>query len=827
MSRAMKLSCVTGLFTLVAAAAAAQGTPPQSNVSLMANDHYTRSHDFDLIHQRIAVSRFNWDSATFEGSVTTTLVARRPGFDAVILDEGPLLVNTRVTDRTGKVLATSRSGDSLTVRPSLPLKWGDTLVFTISYRGRVQGGHGLTFITSDGLAHRPDQIWSQGEDHDNHYWFPTYDFPNDKMTWELVATVPAGDLAVSNGRLVSNIVAGRTRTMTWNQSTPSATYLVSLIVAPLAMIHDTWQGIPVDYYTYHEDSTLAWRLFHVTPDMIGVYSRLTGIRYPWEKYAQTTVADFFGGMENVSATTLVDWLPDANAYLDRPWYQYILIPHELAHQWFGDYVTTENWANTWLNEGFAEFMPGQYWNEKLGAHAAEDYYVDEYRQYLQIEGRRSMPLASLGSNNIYPKGALVLQMLEDYLGRERFWASIHAYLTAHAFGNATSEDLRQAVLAATGENLDWFWTEWVYSAGHPEFTVKAQYDSAAARLSLDVQQTQLDTFKVDSTGRLFTVPAAFRMPIAVRVGYAGGERLYRTTISSRHQVITIDSVPTAPTMVVFDAGNRILKTLAFDQPTSWLANELLHDSNLWDRQWAIGQLARRAPDQAAAAALTAAATGADYYLTRVEAIEALAAFPAAAVAGPLGTAARDTSAAVRAAALNALGHLGGQAAAGIARSAFQSDSSYEVRAAALLALVQADPAGSHDAIVRGIGTPSYRDAIQSAAFEAVIQTNDTSTVGLVDGAIAQQEFPAHVLAVLGARGNARALALLTAHLNDRRSAVRRWAVNAFENSMVRVDKALAVRTLKAAAARLEYPDTREQVTQLIATLDKPGNGGGR
>ena len=74
---------------------------------------------------------------------------------------------------------------------------------------------------------------------------------------------------------------------------------------------------------------------------------------------------------------LVDGLPDARAYQDRPWYGWILIPHELSHQWFGDYVTTENWANTWLNEGFAEFMPGQYWRENLGRHAADDYYSDE------------------------------------------------------------------------------------------------------------------------------------------------------------------------------------------------------------------------------------------------------------------------------------------------------------------------------------------------------------------------------------------------------------------------------------------------------------------
>src|SRR3989454_10375002 len=141
------------------------------------------------------------------------------------------------------------------------------------------------------------------------------------------------------------------------------------------------------------------RLFGVTPDMIEVYSQLTGVGYPWAKYAQTTVADFFGGMENVSATTLGDWLPDERAYLDRPWYQWTLIPHELAHQWFGDYVTLENWANMWLNEGFAEFLPGQYWRVKLGPRADDDYYLDEYHQYLQIDRRRRMPLAALGSNN--------------------------------------------------------------------------------------------------------------------------------------------------------------------------------------------------------------------------------------------------------------------------------------------------------------------------------------------------------------------------------------------------------------------------------------------
>jgi aminopeptidase N len=344
----------------------------QSNAERVANDAYARSHDYDLLHQRIEVRNFDWDSTSLDGRVTTTLVGLRPGLDSVILDAGKRLVIRRVADGRGTVLRSSSHGDTLVVYPARPLAFRDTLRFTIDYHARIDNGRGLTFIEPEGREHRPQQIWSQGEDDDNHYWFPTYDFPNDKMTWELVATVPSAYRVVSNGRLaVDRRNPDGTHTVTWRQDQPSATYLVSLIVAPLVRLADTWRGIPVEYYVYASDSARARRLFGVTPDMIEVYSRLTGVRYPWAKYAQTTVADFFGGMENVSATTLVDWLPDERAYLDRPWYQWILIPHELAHQWFGDYVTLENWANMWLNEGFAELLPGQNWRVKLGAHAED------------------------------------------------------------------------------------------------------------------------------------------------------------------------------------------------------------------------------------------------------------------------------------------------------------------------------------------------------------------------------------------------------------------------------------------------------------------------
>ena len=791
----------------------------QTNAERMANDRYTRSHDYDLVDQRITVWGFNWDSTSLEGRVATTLLSLRPGLDSVILDAGAKLRIGSVTDATGKALRSAAHGDTLVVFLAKAMGFRDTVRFTIAYHAKIDNGRGLTFIQPEGQPHRPQQIWSQGEDHNNHYWFPTYDFPNDKLTWSLEATVPKGMTAVSNGRLTGDRRnADGTRTMTWRQGTPASSYLVSLIVAPLVKLPDTWKGIPVDYYVYREDSALGRPLFRVTPDMIDVYSRLTGIRYPWAKYAQTTVADFFGGMENVSATTLVDWLPDSRAYPDRPWYRWILIPHELSHQWFGDYVTTVNWANMWLNEGFAEFMPGQYWATRLGRAAEDDYYLDEYRQFRDIDARRRMPLAADGSNNIYPKGALVLRMLERYLGPERFWASVHRYLTDHAFGNATTDDLRQAVLAATGEDLSWFWDEWMYQAGYPEFTVTASYDSSAHVVHVAVKQTQVDSAKADSTGLKFTTPDVFRMPVTIRVGTAAGDIVHRAQLEAREQTIDIP-VTGAPTMVVFDDGNAILKKLVFDQPTAWLARQLDRDPDLWNRAWVIDRLVARKTDTVAMAALAHAATSADYFLTRQAAVQALDSAPPAAALPALERALSDTSAQVRAAAATTLGHLGGDRARDLLRQAWKKDTSYAVRGSALAGLAGLDSAGRRALIREGLTTPSYRDAISEGAMRAIIAANDTSFIGTMDSMVGTGIDPSFILAILGSRGSTRAVDLLVGHLNDSRASVRRWALIAIENALKPED---ATARLTAVQGQLTYADTRDAVTAALKRLAERG-----
>jgi aminopeptidase N len=784
--------------TLLALAFSSPLLAQQTNAERILSGRDTPSHDYDLVHQRIEVRNFDWDGTSFDGKVTTTVVSRRPGLDSVVMDMGRRLAIRRVTmDCQPKgarcaplrapppALRFTRPGDTLVVRLAKSAGFRDTVRFTIDYRGKITHGRGLYFFKAEpGRPHRPQQIYSGGGTDGNPNWIPTYGAPHDKATWELIATVPSGYTVVSNGRQVSDRPApGRLHTVSWRQERPASTYLISIVIAPLKKVSDRWRNVPVDYYVYAEDLPLARPLFGITPDMMEIYTRLTGVKYPWPQYAQTTVTDFVGGMENVGATTLVDWLPDARAYRDRPWYRQSLIPHELAHQWFGNFVTTENWANYWLNEGMAEFMAGQYWGAKLGRQAEDDYYLNEYQQFLAVDARRRAPLASFNSNNVYSKGALVLGMLKKHLGPDRFWAAINRYLNGHAYRNALSDDLRRAVLAATGENLDWFWSQWVYQAGYPELTVSSAYDSAAGALALTVRQTQVDTARADSTGFRFTTPQVFRGPVTIRVGTVSGDVRRRVQLDRREQVIRIGGVKSEPNMVVFDENNAILKALTFEQPTRWLVTQLARDPDIWNRNWVIDQLAHRSSDTLAAVGLARAARSADYYLTRAQASAALKSFPPGVAVPALEAALRDTSSAVREAAVSSLGSLGGEKAQAAALAAWKKDSSYEVRASALTALARLDSAGSREVVLSGLATPSYRDVIRIAAIGAAAQSPDSSMIDGLEKILGQQRLAALALATLARDGDTGALTALVRHRDDPRPWVRRWVLDAIEQEL--------------------------------------------
>jgi HEAT repeat protein len=274
-------------------------------------------------------------------------------------------------------------------------------------------------------------------------------------------------------------------------------------------------------------------------------------------------------------------------------------------------------------------------------------------------------------------------------------------------------------------------------------------------------------------------------------------------------------------MVVFDDGNTVLKALSFDQPSEWLATQLRRDPDLWNRSWVIAQLAVRGADTTAALALAIAATGADYFRTRAQAVEALAGFPPAVALPAIETALRDSSAEVRQSAVATLGEIGGDRALALARNALTADPSYQVRAAAIGALARGDSANRRAVIVEGLALPSYQDAIATAALRAIAQSNDTSFIDQVEGLLGQFRAAPHVLGALANHGSAHALDVLTRHLDDDRSYVRHWVLQAFRSA---VRRELAIERLRAVEATLRHPDTQKAAAALRQRLEerKPG-----
>jgi HEAT repeat protein len=271
-------------------------------------------------------------------------------------------------------------------------------------------------------------------------------------------------------------------------------------------------------------------------------------------------------------------------------------------------------------------------------------------------------------------------------------------------------------------------------------------------------------------------------------------------------------------MVIFDDGNAVLKTLHFEEPTSWLSTQLVRDGDLWNRQWVITQLQARTGDTLAARALADAAVHADYFLTRMQAVDALGHFPSSVAFSAVQAALTDTSAAVRAAAIGAVGRLGGERAAALARSTFAGDSSYQVRAAAVRALVQTDSANARATIAAALQEPSYQDAIRNAALSAITTTNDTSFIGALDQLVGSGsgQTPAIVLARLAGSGNAHARSVLRARLDDERAVVRRWALQAFRFGMSRP---AALEQLRAAVDGLTRADAKQAVRDAIQALE--------
>ncbi len=644
---------------------------------------------------------------------------------------------------------------------------GDRLVIPVSIRPderavevryRAHPKAGMYFRGPPGDAVR--EVWTQGEDEENRHWYPGWDYPNDRFTVRVAATVPEDLTVVANGVLVGKAPGAKPGTTRWEYwlDTPVVNYLVALAAGDYRVV--STEGTPdleQVVARWVDDDTLA-RTTAQTGGILDFLGRLLGTPYPWSVYRQVFVQRFlYGGMENATTTILADGYLLDDPTLDRHGVDSVLA-HEAAHQWFGDLIGIYGWRELWLNEGFATYYSNRWHEDHEGAGQA----APEVLGWMTNGHRESAPMAPRGwskvaerrNAQVYQRGAAVLHALEVALGRPAFDAAMKAYVADNAGGLVETDDFRRAVEDATGAHLGWLFDRWVHSADFAEIDAEWAWSDGALRVTVNQRDG-----------------GAVAAPVWVEIGGVPPRRARLWLTSAEASlVVPLDS---APAYVAVDPDRGILATWKVEQPpAAWVAQ--LGSPTPLARLTAIEALKGGKATPEAVKALDALAnSGGEPPAIRIAALGALGELGE--VEGLLATLG-DPDPRVRGAAVDALGQVPSNPDRAQAARAALRDESREVRERALRTLEKLDPA--------------------LALAEARRQAGGRSTRGSPH---------ATALGVLGRIGVARDLDALVAHIDARETRDARYA---------------AARGAADLAER-EEAETKELSRRLTAMLDDP------
>lgn len=571
---------------------------------------------FDVIHSKIDI-RVDINRGMVAGEVTHRVTPLRTGLNELFFHASDMNI-TEVLLEKDESLAFTVDEDGVLISLKTIPSTSDTFEVSLSYEAYPT--RGVYFIRPDSLyPEKHTQAWTQGEDTDNHYWVPLYDYPNERATFEVMLTVDKPFTGLSNGALINVSENDDTRTFHWHESYPMVPYLISFVVGEYQEFEQNTDQVPIGYWVYPEHTREdALRSFGKTPDMMKFFNNLTGIDYPYEKYDQVIIEDFmWGGMENITLTHQTD--RTMHPETARPDHTSDgLVAHELAHQWYGDMITTRNWANIWLNEGFATFLTYVWLEEDRGNDEAEYDRMDMIRNIRRLDSYRRRPTVEynytysmdLFNGNVYDKGAVILNMLRTYLGETDFWRAIQVYTKDNMFKNVETADLKKTFEEVTGQNLYWFFDQWLYKGGMPEYSVSYKYNRWSKELVLNVSQTQD-----------IQTSSLFRMPVNLLID--NGEMIRKQVWIETKDTSFVFPLGSRPEMVLFDEGFKILKRLDFQKNAKELTYQGLNAPSMLDRLWAIEELGKLEKKKKVRETLTDILDGNDFWGLKVEAARSL------------------------------------------------------------------------------------------------------------------------------------------------------------------------------------------------------------
>ncbi len=688
---------------------------------------YARSRPFSIRHLCLDLDLLV-DQKRVAGTATLDLERADSDVETLVLDAVGFEINSvkLVVDDEAGSTKWNYDGDRLHIAVPRELK-----LFTIEVDYAVTPRRGLYFLEPDSdIKDRPRQVWSQCQDQDARYWFPCHDAPDSKMTSELRVSVPEGWVAISNGDLLEEPTAkGGSRIFHFAFNSPHPSYLLTLVAGQFSVLEDRpallpdGRSIPVTYYVPPGREADGWRSFGITPSIIEHFSRVTGVPFPWSRYSQIVVSDFiFGGMENTTATTLYEHaLLDERAAIDMT--SADLIAHELAHQWFGDYVTCRDWSEAWLNEGFATFFEHVEREARLGRDEYDWGVLSDLEVYVsECTAHYSRPIVSreyqapldLFDRHLYQKGGLVLHMLRRELGDAAFWAGVHEYLKRNAEGIVETTDLKRALEKVSGHALDQFFDQWVFQAGHPEIEAKASFE----RGLLTVSATQKLPDGV--------APMLWTFEIDVSVGSGKIQRFSKTVTEKQATHVVV--VSERPEWVAFDPDLRIAAPVTLDFPPDFCLTALTKSNSLRARVLAAQALAKRTDIPSITALRQRLVDSNEAWMLRAECARCLGKVAVLESLEALTSATSITHPKVRRAVVAALASFKQPQAFEALQPIAINDESYAVKAEACRSLGHTRRPEALSILERNLGESSHADMVRAAAFDGLAALRDPAAI---------------------------------------------------------------------------------------------------
>jgi aminopeptidase N len=488
-------------------------------IGVGAKDGYTRNPNIDIIHYDFSISVSDTNNIIYGHTMITvdfTGIVNTIEFD----------LKNKATDGKGMTIKNIgfdegsikwvHSGNKISITLDNPAKKGSRGLFTIDYSG----------IPSDGLIISDNRYGRRTFFADNwpdraHNWLPCIDHPYDKATVDFLVTSPDQYEVVGSGYLIEeSCMTGHTKLTHWKEDVPLATKVMAIGIAPFATrLEGSVFGTPVWSWVFTENRKEGFYDYSIALKPLDFYSKLIG-PYPYEKLANVQSKTIFGGLENAGCIFYSENSVTGQGKAEN------LMAHEIAHQWFGNSVTENDWHHIWLSEGFATYLTAVYQEKTYGKEMSDSTMKSARARVLGFYLRSPRPvvdttvtdLMRLLNTNSYQKGAWVLHMLRHELGDDLFWKGMRSYYESYRNSNALTSDFQHIMEKVSNRNLDRFFKQWLFTAGQPDLKITSGPGEKEGFTDITIEQTQnyLFSFNIelqikDSNGsQMIKIPVSER-----------------------------------------------------------------------------------------------------------------------------------------------------------------------------------------------------------------------------------------------------------------------------------------------------------------------------